>query len=568
MAASAGPDDGAISAGSIAVIVFVLHLAGAVALLIWAVRMIRTGVERAFLTHLRSLVRRAGSGPAGMAGGAAAAIMLQSSTAVAVLAAAFAASGVLAPMQGLAVLLGADLGSAVVALVLLSPIGALVPLLLIVGVGLFQKAARPEWRQAGRILIGLALVFVSLDMIRAASAPVAQSPFAAMAVSYLSRDLVSAFAIGAVLAWAMHSSVAAVLTFVTFAAEGLLPVAPAAALVLGANLGGAAIPVVLTLSGAEVARRMVVANLMLRGGGALLVLAALVFRPGAFDWTDLPPAAQVIALHILFNLAVALAGLTLRRPALAFASRVVPDRAALSGQRISALDPAAFDDTNQALACATRELLRMAERIHGMLLPVMGLCRNWSPETAAAIVDGENDVDRMHFEIKLYVARLQEAALTSEQSRRAMDIASIANNLEDAGDQVSNHLVAIARRMQAKGLSFSKDGWDDLETFHDRVASNAQLALNLMLTSDVETARQLVEEKDRVRRSEQAFQERHLERLRQGNPATLETSNLHQEALRALKQINTDFSLIAYPIVEAAGELRASRLAAASARAG
>lgn len=546
-------------------IVVLIEIAGAVALLLWAVRLIRSGVERGFMAELRGLMRRAGAGGARAAvAGTVAALMMQSSTAVALIATGFAASGILGGEAALALILGADLGSALVALVLLAPVGAVTPALLVAGVALQRRALRPAWREGGRILIGLALVFVALGLLRASTAPMAEGPLAALLPGYLGRDPWGAFALGALLALLMQSSVAAVLAIVTFAAAGLLPVQPAAALVLGANLGGAAVAVLLTLADTAAARRIAAANLVLRGGGAVAALAGLLAAPdlaatlGAA--TASGPAAQAIGLHIAFNLVLVAAGLPLRRPALALAARLLPEAAA-PPERLSALDPAMLADTDRALACATRELLRMAERLHGMLRPVLGLCRDWVPETAAAIAQAEAEVDRMHFEIKLYVSRVQEAAITPAQSRRAMDIAAIANALEDAGDQIATHLVAVARRMQAGGLAFSDEGWRDLGAFHDRVAANAQLALDLLLTADVGTARQLIAEKDRVRRIEQDLQERHLARLRRGRSETLETSNLHQEVLRALKQVNADFSRIAYPIAEQSGDLRQSRLA-------
>ena len=541
---------------------FLLHLAGAVALLLWAVSLIRTGVERGFMTQLRGVLRRIARRPStALLGGAAAAVLLQSSTAVAMLAAAFVTSGSLAPAAGLSLLLGADVGSAIVAQILLAPLGAVVPLLMVTGVPFFLRARSRGAKQAGRILIGLALVLISLQMIRAATEPLRDSAFIDILVTYLSGDLFTAFLLGAIFAWAMHSGVAAVLTIVTFASQGLLPAEPALALVLGANLGGAAIPVLLTLSAPAAARRIVYANLLLRGGGALLALLVLVQVSPDLAAFGSGPARQAINLHLAFNVVLAGTAIVLVGPALRLMSWLILEPHEARLERLSALDDGALDHPDRAIGCASRELLRMGESVQGMLVPALSLFRAWDADTATAIAGGEDDVDRLHFEIKLYIARLQERPLTQDQSRRALDIATIANNLEDAGDQISSNLVEHAQRMHHEGLSFSQEGWSDLSDFHDCVLSNAQLALNVLMTNDAESARQLVEEKDRIRQMEQTLQARHLDRLRLGNPATIETSNLHQETVRALKQINTAFSLVAYPIAKEAGDLLSTRLA-------
>ncbi len=542
---------------------FLLHLAGAAALLIWSVRLIRTGVERAFLPQLRLALRRSERSRVLTAGsGLLAAILLQSSTAVALIVAGFTISGGLAAAGGLAILLGADLGSAIAAQILLVRADWIEPLLFLAGTLMFLRARRRAVRQTGRVLIGLALVFVSLDMIQLATEPLKDSPVVATLVGYLEGDAVSAFVIGGVLAYAVHSSLAAVLMFVTFVAAGVLSVSAGAAMVLGANLGGAMIPVILTLSMPVAARRVVMSNLVLRGGGAILLLAALVFLQPDLSPLGAAEYRQVINFHLAFNAVLLVLGL----PLTGMVTRAVGGalRDGTGGDLtapIPALDQGALDQPERALAAAGRETLRMAERVAAMLVPALALYREWDDDVADAIRLAEDDVDRMHFQSKLFLARLQERDLSEDQRRRAMDLVSVANNLEDAGDRISTDLMGMARRMRTEGLSFSKDGWRDLEDFHDLVVANAQLALDVLMSDDADVARQLLEQKDRVRQIERDLQERHLERLRQGGSETLETSNLHQETIRALKLVNTALCFIAYPIAEEAGDLLSSRIA-------
>ncbi len=547
-------------------IAFALNLAGAVALLLWAVRLIRSGVERGYMAQLRNALRRTGqSRSTALIGGAGAAFFLQSSTAVAILATAFATSGVLVPSAGLTLLLGADVGSAIVAQVLIFPAHALIPLLLLIGAGLFLKAKDRPFKEAGRILIGLALVFISLGMIRTATAPLGGNVIVEMTMSYLARDLVSAFVIGGLLAWAMHSSIAAILTFVTIVAEGVLPVPAAVAMVLGANLGGALIPLVLSLSASRKARMIVIGNVLLRGGAAAIVLALYAQWMPPLELLGNDPHRKIINLHLLFNIAVMLLSLPLVPGLIRLLDRLLPNPASHQPAAIvSALDESVIEAPDRALACASREVLRMGETVHRMLQPSMTLFRSFDPTVVKDLLAQEDQVDRMHFETKLYVARLQQHPLTEDQSQRAMDIASFANNLEEAADQLSTNLLELAKRLNEKGLSFSDDGWQDLTDFHDRVLSNAQLALDVMMTRDAAAALQLVEEKDHIRQAEQDLQARHLSRLRSGNPASVETSNIHQETLRALKTINTSFSTMAYPIAEEVGALLSSRLSKAA----
>lgn len=538
-------------------------MAGAAALLIWAVRLVRTGAERAYSVQLRRWLRRSSdSRLMAAATGMGAAMLLQSSTAVAILVSNFIVGGTIAGAAALAMLLGADLGSALVAQILLVRQSWLVPVLLLIGVGLFLRGQDRRVRQLGRILIGLSLIFVSLDMIRAATEPLRDSPGMAVAMGYLGRDLVTAFVLGAGFAWVVHSSVAAVLLFVTLVTQGVMPISAAVAMVLGANLGGSFIAYVLTLGAAIEARRIVVANLVLRGGGAALVLAVILALRPPLDWLGATPARQVINLHLAFNLVLAILMLPLVGLVTGAAQALMKPKAdpATALARISALDPAALDVPDRALACAAREVLRIGEEIEAMLRSVIGMYVRWDDATATAIEAQEKAVDRMHFETKLYLAQINRGKLDEDTARRSMELSSIAINLEAAGDAIARSMLGLARRMTLGGVAFSEPGWREICDFHDRVLSNVQLALNVLMTLEPDAARELVAEKEAVREIEQALQRSHLGRLRLGLADSIETSNIHQETLRALKTVNTAFSMVAYPILAESGDLLASRL--------
>lgn len=544
-------------------ILLAANLAAAVALLLWSVRLIRTGVERAFLPELRRRLKvLSNRHVTAAAGGVLAAMLLQSATAVGLIGAGFAASGMLTPAAALALLLGADLGSALMAQVLLLPVQAAIPFILLAGIIIFFRARTHRTKMVGRIVIGLALVLISIGMIRVATAPIGENAIVQAVAAYFEADLLSAFVIGAAFAWIMHSSLAAVLTFATFAASGLMSGTVAAALVIGANLGGAMIAVGLLWSSHRSSRLVAFGNLVARGGMMLAFLGLLM--TGLVDLSRLGSGAgqQVVTLHILMNaivvfIAVPLAGLLLR-----LIEGVVAEDAREGADTVSALDPNALAQPQLALACAQRELMHMGETVQAMLMPVMRLFREWDPDVARLIERREDAVDRMHFETKIYVSQLREHEMPPAQSRRAVELVAMANGLEEAGDRIVTNLLALARKMHDEAISFSPEGMSDIETFHDRVVTNAQLALSVLTTGDAEAARQLVAEKDRIRREEQTLQERHLKRLQQRATASIETTNIHQETLRILKQINADFSYVAYPIAKETGDLLDTRLAA------
>ena len=549
-------------------ILLVLNLTAAAALLIWSVRIVRTGFERAFGGQLRLWLRRSTDNRLmATTTGALSAIFLQSSTAVAILLAGFMATGSVGSTAGLAIILGADLGSAIVAQILNSKISVLTPLLLLVGVFLFLRSARRNMRQIGRILIGLALIFLSLDLIRDASLPIASNNAALSALNYLSVDLLTAFLLAAVFAWLVHSSVAAILLFATLSAEGVLPLGAAFAMVLGANLGGAFIAFFLTLQASETVRRVMTSNLILRGGGAGLTLVLLYQLEGAKLIPGAMPVQQVLNLHLIFNLGLVVIclpslGLVMRLAKMVIADASTSD--ADSSHR-SALDSSVLNQPARAFNCAQRELVEMSNRIESMIRDAMPLFTTYDDIAAQRLKKEKVEIDRMALDLRMYLAGVRSDNPKVDTGTRAFDLSGIAVNLEAAADTITRKIVDLAKRKQSENVNFSNEGWQELSDFYDRVLRNVQHGIAVLMTEDGGAARELVRQKELIRKIEKKLERAHLMRLRAGAMETIETSAIHLDLLRALKILNTSFTTIAYPLLRESGELLESRLLDANA---
>ncbi|UJQ94314.1 Na/Pi cotransporter family protein [Mariluticola halotolerans] len=540
-----------------------IHLAGAITLLLWAVRMVRTGVERSQEHRLRRILRESKNSRLKAAGiGAGVAVLLQSSTAVAVLAAGFAGSGALTLATGLALMLGADIGSAVVVQILSVDLSWLTPVLLIAGGLCFFRGKSRETRQLGRILIGISLILLSLGLIGEATEPLRESAFLPTVVTYLQGDFLSAFLIGAAFTWLVHSSVASILLIAAFTARGLVPPELGISLMLGANLGGGLIAAGLVRRGFVAARQIALGNLLFRSIGALCALLVVNSLTLPLEWFGSEPARQVINLHLAFNFALLVICLPLTGIAAKLIERFFPDKDSDEADPLegasSCLDQAVIGIPALALASATRELLRMAEIIERMLSPIMDIYETGDPDKIRQAKQLEAAVNQAESEIKLYLAAIDYN--NEDEAKRGQELSTFAINLEYVGDAITKTLLKLAVTRREQKLSFSAEGWRELSELHHRVMANMQLALNVLISKDRESARQLLAEKDAMRAAERTSHGRHLQRLQSGSVKSMETSDIHLETVRALKTINSLFATIAYPILSESGELLDSRL--------
>lgn len=544
-------------------ILILIHLAAAVMLLLWAVRMVRTGVERAWGLSLRRTLRQARGGSAGIAmAGMILAVVLQSSTAVGVLAVGFAASGMLGVTAGIAAMLGADLGSALVVKLLSFDLSDLIPILLLAGTTMFLKVENRQIRQIGRIVLGIGFILLSLGMVAEATEPLRDSAVLPQVAAYLRGDPLTAFALAALLAWGLHSSVAALLLFASFASGGLLPAQAAAPMVLGANLGGALIAAWLTRGTALPERRIPMGNLIFRGTGAVAALILLQVVPQPLQYLGGDAGVQLVNFHVLFNAALLIVALPLAGTMDRLTARLwpKPDGAeAMPGYR-SSLDPSSLSQPRLALASVQRELLRMAEAVEAMLRPVADVLEGGDARRIAQLRAMDDEVNQRHTDIKLFIARINRGDLTEDEAKRSLELAAMAIDFEAIGDLIAKNLLAQADEKLQRQLRFSAEGWEELSRMHARVLANMQLALHVMVSGDLSAARQLVAEKSVLRRLERESHDRHLARLRSGQAESMETSDLHLEVFRSLKEINSLLVKVAYPILTRNGDLLESRL--------
>jgi phosphate:Na+ symporter len=522
--------------------IVVLDLMGGVALLLWGLHMVHSGILRAFGAELRQLLSKAlGNRFAAFAAGLGLTALLQSSTATGLMTASFAAAGLVGLVPALAIMLGANVGTTLIVQILAFNVTAVAPVLFIIGLVAFRSGARTRVKDLGRVAIGLGLMLLSLHILLEILAPAENAPGVRALLNAITGDPVLCIVLAGALTWAAHSSVAIVLLVMSLASAHFVTSAAALALVLGANLGSAINPVLEGgRRGDAASYRLPVGNLLNRLVGVVLVAPFL--HPIAEGLVALQPdmAKMTAAFHVAFNVGLALVFIGLLDPLAWLLLKVLPARVRKTDPRAPRyLEEGALETPSLALADAARETLHMADVVETMLRQVMTALMTNDRALASEVSRMDNIVDRLDEAIKLYVTKLTRGSLDEREGRRAMEIISFAINLEHIGDIIDKNLSELAARKIKRKLQFSPQGADELATFHKRILDNLRIVIGVFMSGDVGEARKLILEKTQLRNAELAAAERHLERLREGQPETMETTSLHLAVLRDLKRIST-----------------------------
>lgn len=525
--------------------------------------MVNTGLNRAFGTVLRRVISNSTSNRfKAFFVGMSVATILQSSTAASLIVSSFAARHVITITAALAVMLGADVGTTFAAQLMSLKLSWLMPVMITIGYIVNKSMEGSQYKHVGRAMVGIGLALLALQAITTAAEPMKESAALQALIGPLSDQPILAVILSALITWFAHSSLGMVLLYMTLVGAQTLPVELGLYLVLGANIGGALAPVIMTLRDIPAGRRVPLGNLMIRGLGVLFIMPFMstLILP-AIEMLHPNPARMLVNFHMFFNMGLAVIFLPFIGSLTRMSEVVLPDRAREEDESLPRyLDPTAIETPPAALACVARETLRICDIVQRMLEDTLEAFRSNNPRLVQDIRDKERIVDSLYESIKTYLARLAGHALDKAESRRYMQILTFSTNLEHIGDIIDKNLMEMAMKKIRNQDNFSRQGFAEISDLHTRALENMQLAQNVFMTGDVKMARKLFEEKATLRSQEMQAVESHFKRLSEGVAETIATSSLHLDILRDLRRINSYVTLIAYPILEEAKELNSSLL--------
>jgi len=538
-----------------------LNLLAAIALLVWGTHNVRTGVLRAFGENLRSVLAASfGRRVPALAAGIGVTSLVQSSTATCLIVASFVGKGLVTTGAALAVMLGADVGTALMAVVFSFDLSWLSPLLIFAGVVMFVARQAGTVGRIGRVLIGLGLITLALQLIVAATQPLIEAPEVRALLVALPSEVLLDIVVGAVLTVLSYSSLAIVLLTATLASAGMVPATVALGLVIGANLGSGVLAVLATGGASREVRRLPLGNLLFKAIGAAIAIPLLPQAHALLQQHVPTVDQQIVLFHLGFNIALALLFIGFTQVMGKLLDRWLSTPPLSVSERPRHLDPVALATPSLAISCAAREALHQADVVETMLRGVLPVIRSNDLALAEQLRKMDDTVDELYSAIKFYLTQISREALSERESRRWTDVVSFTINMEQIGDAIERVLQDVEDKKIRKNRSFSEAGMGEIVHLHERLLANLRLGMSVFLDGHVRDAQKLLEEKASFRDLEHEYAQRHIQRLQASTAQSIETSSLHLDLISELKRINSHICSIAYPILESAGALAKTRI--------
>jgi phosphate:Na+ symporter len=534
-----------------------LNLFAAIALLVWGTHLVRTGILRVFGANLRNILSHSVNNRfAAVVSGLGVTAVVQSSTATALIVSSFVGKGLMGLPSALAVMLGADIGTSVMAVAFSRDLSWLSPLFIFVGVVFFIARQSTTIGRIGRVLIGLGLMLLALRLVTQSAGILTQSEAVRALLSTLTSDLLLEITVGAVLAVVSYSSLSIVLLTATLAASGVIPMEVALGLVLGANLGSGTLAVLTTMNSSIETRQVPLGNLMFKvlGVAAAAPFTGLWIQHVGPYLSDI--GSMVVVFHLAFNVTVGAFFIGFTQVIARWIERLLPKPAQTTvAGRQRHLDPSALSTPSLAISCAVREAMHQADVVESMLLGAMTVIRTNDSALAKDLRKMDDTVDELYRDIKYYLTKISREALGESEARRWTDIIGFTINMEQTGDIIERIIQDVEDKKISLGREFSEAGLREICDMHARLVDNLRLGMSVFLNGNVLDARRLLEEKSRFRQLEREYAATHLARLSDNTLPSIETSSLHLDLISDLKRINSHICSIAYPILDSAGEL-------------
>ncbi len=530
--------------------------------MLWGLRMVRIGITDAWGSEVRSALGASLSNRfKAFFAGLGVTVLLQSSSATALLTSSFTGQGILTTAPALAVLLGADVGTTIVAQILTFDLSALSPMLIAIGVAMFTYSDGGRTRDLGRLSLGIGMMLLALKLILAASTPMRESPLIQSIFGALGDDLILAIIFSAIIAWLAHSSLATVLLVITLAGTQALDMTVAFAFILGANIGGAIPPFIATLGAASSARQPPLGNLIFRVCGVLIALPLIQYIAEGLGQFDINQGRQIANFHMAFNITLAILFLPLINRMAKLTQRLIPEEEDDSDEfRPMSLDKSSLENPQVALVNAEREVLRMGEVVERMFRNTFIALKKNDVELAKRTRKMDHVANKFYDEVKLYLTRLSRESLGEKESKRCNEIMAFATNLEHIGDIISGDMIdSILRKKLVNRAKMSLQDREDINNLYQPVLTSFSLSMNVFTSGDISMARQLLAKKYKFIKLEKQAVVNHLNKLREDFAYDSRLSALQLDVLRDLKRVNSHLTSVTYPILEAAGHLR-SRL--------
>ena len=522
----------------------VLSLLGGLALFLYGMHMMSSGLEAAAGNRMKSILEKLTANRfLGVAVGAGITAVIQSSSATTVMVVGFVNSGLMSLRQAVWII-----STTITGQLIALDVGALAPLMAFAGVALVVFFKNPKLHNYGSIVAGLGVLFIGMDMMSAAMKPLADEPAFVSLMTRFENPILGILA-GAAFTALIQSSSASVGILQALAASGAISFSSAVFVLFGQNIGTCITAVLASIGTSRNAKRTTLIHLMFNIIGTIIFTIVCVLFPlpalvASFTPENIP--SQIANMHTLFNIVTTLLLLPLGTQMAALTERILPEPAEKTEEEkremmgLAYLDKTTLGSSAVWLGKLQQELGRMLDLASENVDAAFQAVISGPDESTEKAIRTEELVDLLNKEISQYVAKAMVRETNAEDSAAVASGFRIAGNIERISDHAMN-ILGYGQRLEKENIQLSDEALKELMEMRTVCAkalrylhghSRLDNAAKLEQTIDDMTTR---------------FRENHMRRMKNGECS--------DEGCILYSEILTDFERVGDHVLNIAQEL-------------
>ncbi len=524
---------------------------GAVAFLLLGIRLSGMGFESALGEKIRVAFKKLSNRmlPAYLAGFFAT-VSLQSSGATVALLLSLSATNPISLPASLAIILGADLGATVIIQLISFKIASISLLIISVGAFIYLFARNLRRKAIGQGILGFGFILFAILIVTDLSASVGQIPGLPMILEGLDKAPLISFAGGLICALVFQSSTAVLALIIGFSSQNLVSIDSSIPAILGANLGATVIAFLSAFGGKERGARIAWGHLFFKFMGVIIFFPLIGYLPSFLERISFDPAHMVANMHTVFNLAISCIFLPFTGVVSKQLNIRLPDKENRDEFRLKYLDKSYSVSSSLGAAQVSREIMRMADVVRGMLADVETVIKTDNIDIIDDISNRDDIVDYLDREIKKFLSEHSQFDAGQEGGKRNVEFISVINYLEIAGDIIDKGISEQLSNKILNNFSFSVEGEREILMYHGKIVEMFDESLVSFMRVDRELANRVLNRKKVLGNLEKELKNAHIRRLNKGMKESLETSSIHLDILSSMRRIVSVCAGIAHCVVD------------------
>lgn len=538
-----------------------IGLLGGLGLFLYGMQMMSNGLEAAAGNRMKKILEKLTANRfLGVVVGAVITAVIQSSSATTVMVVGFVNSGMMTLQQAVWIIMGANVGTTITGQLIALDVGAIAPLFAFIGVAFIVFLKNEKLHHYGKIIAGLGILFIGMDMMSAAMVPLRESETFVNIITRFSNPVLGILA-GAIFTAIIQSSSASVGILQALASGGVIGLPQAVYVLFGQNIGTCITAVLASIGTSRVAKRTTIIHLLFNIIGTTLFTIICILTPFTTLVEGFTPnnvSAQIANMHTIFNITTTILLIPFGTYLAKLATRILPDLPeerddVMHLEYIQPFIPIENRGETKigisaiAITAIRNELIRMTQ----MTRENVGLSFDAVHDNNLALVEDvrnrEEYIDYLNKEISKYISRMLVKERNPKDSQYMSALFKVCGNLERIGDHAMN-ICEYTNMIKEKQITFSKEVMVQIEQMKEVCCD----ALDLLLDNQANS-----EDLHSIESIEQKIDDM-TESFRQGQIDRMQTGKCSDEGCVLYSEMLTDFERIGDHILNIGQEVTGS----------